>query len=134
MKILCSLTLYFGLSLGQVYAQGMPNDQYHGNSSDVSAAKKFLKMDEKKIDPKNIFIGQVKEIIHTDQYSYFRLENSPSHPKMGSVWAAAYRVEFPLDTLIRFNLTPPMTEFYSPTLKRTFSNIYFLSEYEMADK
>jgi hypothetical protein len=70
--------------------------------------------------------GVVGEVIQTERYTYLKMSTLTK-----SVWVASYKFNAEQGDLVRFKPSEPLKNFKSPTLKRTFSSIYFVDELEL---
>ena len=62
----------------------------------------------------------VKEVVKGGIYVYLRCQE-----KEREIWLATVAREFKKDEVISFVDAPPMTDFYSKSLKRTFPEVIF---------
>jgi hypothetical protein len=66
-------------------------------------------------------VGKVLDVIETNLYSFIEVSNST-----GSVWLATTKTQVLKGDNIRYGQGAMMSNFTSPTLKRTFPTIIFL--------
>ena len=71
--------------------------------------------------------GVIQQVLHTEMYSYLRVISQGKE-----VWLAGPRVDFPINTRIRYSKGVYMTNFYSKELNRPFPAVTFVSRVEKA--
>ncbi|WP_455217598.1 Kelch repeat-containing protein [Kaarinaea lacus] len=71
--------------------------------------------------------GVVQQLLHTQMYSYVRVLSQGKE-----VWLAGPRVDFPVNTRIRYSKGVYMSNFYSKELQRAFPAVTFVSQIEKA--
>lgn len=71
--------------------------------------------------------GVIQQVLHTEMYSYLRVISQGKE-----VWLAGPRIDFPINTRIRYSKGVYMTNFYSKELKRPFPAVTFVSRIEKA--
>lgn len=72
--------------------------------------------------------GVIQEVLHTEMYSYLRVLSQGQQ-----AWLAGPRVNYPVNTRIRYSKGVYMTNFYSKELKRPFPAVTFVSRIEKVD-
>lgn len=100
---------------------------WHSQHVDAKAGKEIFGLEKKK----DMYVGEVIEILNAGNYSYLKVDKTGAAKKTDPIWAAVYKVDFATGTMIRFPLGKPMKDFHSKSLNRKFSKVYFLSEYEV---
>jgi len=70
--------------------------------------------------------GEISETIHANRYTYLRVAWEGQE-----TWLAVPRIEIEVGTRIRYGAGTPMKDFFSPTLKRTFTEVLFLQGIEI---
>ena len=73
--------------------------------------------------------GKVLDVIDASIYTYIQVTADK-----GPVWLAASKTAVAKGDTIRYPNGAPMTNFYSPSLKRTFETIIFLDKIEVVKK
>lgn len=71
--------------------------------------------------------GVIKQILHTEAYSYLQVLSQGE-----MVWLAGPKADIPVNTRIRYSQGVPMTNFYSKELQRPFSAVIFVSQIKEA--
>lgn len=67
--------------------------------------------------------GEVSEVIPAGSYTYLRItENSED------TWVAIPRRDVPVGARVRYADAPPMKDFHSPSMDRTFEEVLFLGD------
>lgn len=69
--------------------------------------------------------GVIKQVLHTEVYSYLQVLNQDE-----MVWLAGPKTALPVNTRIRYSEGVPMTNFYSKELQRPFPAVTFVSRIE----
>jgi len=69
--------------------------------------------------------GVVKQLLHTEMYSYLEVSNQGRE-----VWIAGPKTELPVGTAIRYSKGVYMTNFFSKELQRPFPAVTFVSRIE----
>lgn len=64
--------------------------------------------------------GKVLQTMDAGQYTYAEIDE-----KGQKVWLAVMKTQVKVGDVVEFPDSPPMSNFNSPTLKRTFDKIYF---------
>jgi len=97
-----------------------------GSETDVDTAmiRKHFGM----VDNTSYIIGRVEESMDAAGYTYVRIALGPGH----EAWVASNTFAIKKGDWLRFKERAPQKDFTSKTLKRTFSEIYFVEDLEVA--
>lgn len=73
--------------------------------------------------------GQVSEVIAAGKYTYLQVMDDGKE-----TWLAIPRRDVPVGARVRYADETPMKDFYSPSLKRTFAEVLFLGDVQLAEE
>ncbi len=120
---------FYGLILFSMTSVGYsyPESKSTKNTISPSLINDILKSEEaaKKVE------GPILEVIQVKSYTYLKVKPNTSDKP---IWLATSTNKLVKGDRIRFVPSSPMEGFYSKTLKRTFTKIYFVENLEVARK
>lgn len=73
--------------------------------------------------------GEVSETFPAGSYTYLRITENGK-----DTWVAIPRRDIPVGARVRYADAPPMKDFHSPSMDRTFEEILFLGDVVLVDK
>lgn len=74
-------------------------------------------------------VGDVSEAIPAGSYTYLRITE-----KGEETWVAIPRRDIPVGSRVRYADAPPMKDFHSPSMDRTFEEVLFLGDVLLVEK